>query len=395
MADFFSVNGDSLLSVLSQDQSAQRSQLAKYAILQAGDHLKNGRKDEAITSFKQALAFDPSNTTALEYIGNIYQSQNNNIDAIKTFKRLVAVDPSSSDALMKLGNAYLQDKQFDESEKAYLKAARLDPRNALPEYTLGMQYLQTGRLDEAEARLENAKRLAPGDGNVFYAFGMLYNKQEKYKEAAVSLQSALFLKPNFPAANYELGVAYAKLGDKEAAQEQLAILKEAGSYLTTDMEYLLDKPTMLWLDNKASKLNVGLGANAPVVVMDPVTLSTPGASAMTDVVIKFSNAMDLASVTNPMNWSITRAKGPIEGYYNNSYFGSASGREAKISPPLMVTYNAATREARVSFLITQNEAGDATLDPKHLVFSFKGKDEAGREMDTTGDSINAFAGQSF
>lgn len=395
MADFFSANGNTLLGVLAQDQSAQRSQLAKYAILQAGEHLKNGRQSEAITAFKQALAFEPSNTTALEYIGNIYQSQNNNAEAIKAFKRLVQSQPGSADAQIKLGNAYLQDKQYTESEQAYLQAARLEPRNALPEYTLGMQYLQTDRLKEAEAQFQKAQRLAPGDGNVFYAFGMLYNKQGRYDEAVTSLQSALFLKPNFPAANYELGVAYAKLGEQDAAYEQLAILQEAGSFYASDMEYVLDTPKMMWMDADKSKLNLSLGPKTPILVMDPVTLSKPGESSMLDVTIKFNNEMDVASVMNPGNWKISRAAGPIAGYYNNSYYGSADGREAKVSPPLVVTYNAATREARVSFLVTQNDAGDATIDPKHLVFTFSGKDAEGRTMDANADAINGFAGRPF
>jgi hypothetical protein len=104
--------------------------------------------------------------------------------------------------------------------------------------------------------------------------------------------------------------------------------------------------------------------------------------------------MDLASVINPANWSITRAKGTQAGYYNNSV--PVSSKEVSIPKlPLSVSYNDVTREATINFRVSQNASGDATIDPKHLVFSFKGKDASGRAMDTTADQIDGASGAAF
>lgn len=394
MVDFFSVDGSSLLDVLGQDQSAQRSQLAQYAIIKAAQYMKDGHKDEAIQTFKQALAFDPQNTTALSYIGNINLSLGNNFEAIKAYSELVKVQPDSVDAQMKLGNAYQQDKQYDQSEKIYEKAAKLDPSNPLPDFTLGMQYLNIGRLKDAEEKFLKVQSLVPGDGNVYYGLGTLYNKQDRPEEAARSLMTALALKPNFPAAKYELGIAFSNLGMQDQANSQLQSLIDDRSSYAVDLNFALDRPKIETVKvTPQSQFNLALGAKTPLWYFDASFL-TPNTSKVVSVDIQFDRNMDMASVINPHNWSIGKAKGGIAGYYNNTVPTSAA--EAKIpSTPLSVTYNAYTGTATVSFMLNQNANGDATLDPGHLVFKFTGKDNDGRAMDTSADEIDGFSGESF
>ncbi len=394
MADFFSVNSSNLLDALSSDQSAQKSQLAQYAIVKAGAFMRDGRNDEALNAFRQALAFAPQNTTALTYMGNINLSLGRNVEAIKAFKDLVKVQPSSVDAQMKLGNAYLQDKQYDESEKIYEYAAKLDRSDPLPVYTLGMQYLNTGRLDEAEGKLQEALNLAPGDGNIYYGLGMLYNKQEKYEDAARSLISAIQLKPNFPAARYELGVAFSKLGMRDQANEQLDALATDKSSYATDLKFVLNRPRISAISvSSDSNFNLALGAQSQLWTFDAAFL-TPNTSKVISVNIQFSQDMNPASVTNLSNWSISRAKGGVAGYYNNTVPTTAS--EVTIpNTPLAVTYNAYTGEAKVSFMVTQNSGATATLDPGHLVFKFTGTDANSRTMDDDFNEIDGAAGSSF
>lgn len=394
MVDSLSANGATLLDILAQDQSAQRSQLAQYAINKAATYMRDGRQEEAITAFKQALAFDSQNTTALTYIGNINLSLGNQFEAIKAYKELVRQQPDSADARIKLGNAYLQDKQYDESEKSLQAASRLDPSNALAEFTLAMQYLNTDRLGDAEEKLLKVQRMAPGDGNVYFGLGQLYNKQGKYEDAIKNLNSALVLKPNFPSAVYELGVAFSNLGMQEEAVTQLKTLANEKSPLANDLNFILDKPRMVSMAvSPQSQFNLSLGAKTQLWSFDASFL-TPSTSKVISVNIQFDKAMDLASVTNPGNWSIGKAKGGVAGYYNNTVPTSAN-EVAIPRTPLSVTYNAYTGEAMVSFMLNQNATSDATIDPGHLVFKFTGKDADGRAMDTSGDEIDGKAGSGF
>lgn len=380
----------------------QRSQLANFAINKAAQYMQDDKTDEAIREFKKALAFDPQNDTALTYVGKLYMQQGKNFEAIKTFKDLVRQQPLSVNAKVNLGNAYLQDKNYVESEKAFKDAARLDPLNPLADYTLGHQYLQTGRYKEAEMQFFKAQKAAPKDGNIYYGLGTVYNKMEKYDLAVTNLQKALSLKKNFPAANLELGIAYNGLGKTDEAQKQLSILQQAKASEAEDLKFILNKPKFVSMDTtKSGGFSEILGAGTPLWMLDtanlenPDSLANPNTSKKFTITFQFNNDMDLGSVMNPLNWSITRGNNASAGYYNDT-IPINRDREALVAPvPLSVTYDYTSRQAMLTFRVNQNEAGDATIDPKHLVFKFSGKDAAGRPMDTTADEINGYAMKPF
>ncbi|OGV73601.1 MAG: hypothetical protein A3B82_02325 [Methylophilales bacterium RIFCSPHIGHO2_02_FULL_57_10] len=382
------------LAALWQNRVQDRAQMAQYSILRAADFLKANRKEDAIREFKHALAMDPNNTTATTYIGNINLSLGKTEEAIAAFKDLVRQQPNSSDGHIKLGNAYISNKQYDLSEVEFRTAARLDPSNPLPDYTLGQQYLFTGRLKDAENQFLKVQRMAPGDANVYYGLGATYNALGRHDEAVRTLNTALSLKPNNPPVNYELGIAYDKLGDREAAQNQLKALSAAGSSLAQDLAFVVNKPQMLWINGSTSSFNTTLRAGSPVWYQDISLLAADTSKSLT-VDIQFATAMDVGSVMNPLNWSITKAHSTEGGYYNNSAPVNISQEAAILPTPTSVTYNKITGVAKVTFTVNQNSTANATIDPSHLVFKFSGKDAFGRSMDPSADEIDGYAGTGF
>jgi tetratricopeptide (TPR) repeat protein len=388
---FFDTSNDPLYA-LTQDNSAQKAQLAQYAIQAAAKYMQNNNYDGAIKEFKKALAFDSSNATAQEYLGKIYLSQNKNDEAIKIYKTFAQQQPLSVNAQVNLGNAYIQNKQFSEAEIAFKKAARMDPLNPVADYTLGQQYLSQKRYGEAEAQFKKVAAVAPRDGNVYYGLGMLYNQTGKTDLAIKNLKQALAFKPDFPAANFELGVAYGAAGESDKAAEQLKILKTKDATLAADLTRILNKPKIIAMDTSKSGGFVELmGPGTPLWALDP-SLLAPDSSKVFSVDITFNNEMDIASVINPSNWSISRANSVDGGYYNS--YMPVTSKEVKIPPiPVSVTYNAIDQKATIKFRVSQNAAGNATIDPSHLVFKFSGKDAAGRSMDITADEIDGYAVQ--
>lgn len=392
-----------MFAALVDNGQSQRSQIAQYAIYKAATYLNDNKQDDALKEFKKALAFDPQNVTAHTYIGNIYLSKGNTDEAIKEFKSVVQNDTTSVTARNNLGNAYVQAKQYGNAEQEFKVAARMDPLNPVADYTLGILYTNTDRFAEAEAQFQKVARVSPKDGNVPYSLGVLYNKMDRPEDAAKQLEKALTLKKDFPAANFELGSAYAKMGEIDKANEQYSILTTKGSNLASDLSFILNKPKMLYMDAAASKnFNQVLGAGTPLWMLDPTLLSTPGSSAKISVAIQFNNQMDTASVMNPANWEISRAKDAQGGYYNNSMPVDTSKEVNIAKRPFTVTYNPVTYQALVTFTVQQNSTIDiangnkgATIDPSHLVFKFTGVDASGRSMDTTGDQVDGYASKPY
>lgn len=402
MADMFSSSGADAFASISDNIQNQRSQVAMYALNKAATYWSANKTDEAIKEFKKVLAFDPKNTDAYASLGKIYQAKGNTAEAIKYFKTGVQLDRTSVTAHNNLANAYLQAKQYTDAEKEFKTSARMDPINPLADYTLGIIYTQTGRFAEAEAQFNKVAKVSPRDGNIPYSKGVLYNKMGRPEDAAKQLEKALTLKKDFPAANYELGAAYVAMGETDKAEAQLKILDAKQSSFGNDLSFILNKPKMLFMDAATSTgFNQVLGARTPLWMLDPTLLSTPDSSKKISVAIQFNNEMDVASIMNPANWEISRSKSTEGGYYNN--LSPVTDREVSIPKrPYSVTYNPETRQASVTFTVTQNStidflSGDtgATIDPSHLVFKFSGKDAAGRQMDTAGDQIDGYAAKAF
>lgn len=410
---FDSTGGTIDLTSIYESAQSQQKQNAQYTIAQAAKAMANSENTKAIKLFKQALAMDPKNTTAYNYLGQIYLSQKDNTNAIKAYKQLVTIMSSTSSAYannysssstkltlqtayVSLGNAYLQNKQYSDSEKAFKKAEQLNPRDPVAPYTLGQQYLTQGNLTGALTQFQKTQKLSPKDGNVYYALGEVYNKKGDYKEAVTNLKKALSLKSDFPAANYELGAAYNGLGQTEDAKKQLTILESSNTTLASQLQAVINKPQMVAIDSTVTlgnKFNSILGPSTPLWYLDP-SLSTPNSSKEFSVTIAFSNAMDVSSVTNPQNWTISRANSTEAGYYN--YMMPVSSKDANIlSTPASITYNSLTQEATISFRLNQNSNGDAVIDPSHIVFTFNGKDAKGRTMDKSADSIDGATSTPF
>lgn len=408
MADIYSsFFGEDPFAGINENLQAQRSQIAQYALNKAATYWSAKKPDEAIKEFKKVLAFDPQNTDVYASLGKIYQSKGNLSEAIKYFKVGAQIDRTSVTAHNNLGNAYLQAKQYTDAEKEFKFSARMDPINPLADYTLGLLYTQTDRFTEAEAQFNKVARVSPRDGNVPYSLGVLYNKMGRPEDAAKKLEKALTLKKDFPAANSELGAAYVAMGETDKAEEQLKILETKQSSFANDLSFVLNKPKMFFIDQSNNRgFNQLLGAGTPLWMLDPTLLSTPDSSRKVSVAIQFNNEMDIASIMNPSNWEISKAKSTEGGYYNNSM--PTNSKEVTIAKrPYSVTYNPETRQASVTFTVTQNSTIDlsptpgnpvdngATIDPSHLVFKFTGKDTSGRQIDTAGDQIDGYAGKAF
>ena len=398
MSSFFDANSDPL-AALNVDTTAQKVQLAQYAIQSAAGYMQKNNNDGAIKEFKKALVFDPTNVTAQTYLGKIYMSQNKNDEAIKVFKTYAQQQPLSVNAQVNLGNAYLQGKKYVESEAAFKKAARLDPVNPVADYTLGQQYLTQKRFNEAEFQFKKVAAVSPKDANIYMAFGMLYNQTGKPALAIDNLKRALSLKTDFAQANYQLGIAYDAAGDSDKAAAQLRILKSKNTTLASNLSNIISKPAITSMDTSNKSTSTGgrfvelLGPRTPLWALDP-SLMTPNSSQEFSVDINFNSQMDVSSVMNPSNWSISRAKGTDGGYYNNMM--PVTSREALVSPiPQAVTYNAIDQKATIKFRISQNADGNATIDPSHLIFKFIGKDASGRSMDQKADEVDGYSISSF
>jgi tetratricopeptide (TPR) repeat protein len=135
---------------------------------------REGRTDEAIRCFKEALRSSPDHLIALDNLGNAYRLQKRWDDARETFDRGLQVNPSDPEANYGLAMVFAQ---ADDSARAYeyLQKA-LKARPVFPEAlnNLGILYLRTQRQDEAVASFEECIRVAPGFDQSYLNLAKVY-----------------------------------------------------------------------------------------------------------------------------------------------------------------------------------------------------------------------------
>jgi tetratricopeptide (TPR) repeat protein len=142
-------------------------------------------------------------------------------EAIDTYKIAIRLDPNFGPAYGGLGDAYFNTGKWDEGLAAYKEQVRLEPNSAQAQYDLGYAYNAMGRHGEAFAPLVKATSLDPGYAEAYYGIGYAYLRGTDLEKSLPFFKSAIKLQADYADAYYSLGQAYARLGQADAANEQV------------------------------------------------------------------------------------------------------------------------------------------------------------------------------
>jgi tetratricopeptide (TPR) repeat protein len=142
-------------------------------------------------------------------------------EAIDTYKIAIRLDANYAPAYGGLGDAYFNSGKWEEGLAAYKEQARLEPNSARAQHDLGYAYNAMGRHGEAFAPLVRATSLDPSYAEAYYGIGYAYLRGTDFEKSLPFFKSATRLQPDYADAYYAMGQAYAKLGQADAANEQV------------------------------------------------------------------------------------------------------------------------------------------------------------------------------
>jgi len=213
---------------------------------------KNGQYDAAVEDFKQAKDLDPSLLNARLYLATAYASQyipgapseqNKNIgrQAIQEFKDILATNPDNLSAIDGIGSILFQmagtpydPKLFEESKTYHQKHIQLKPEDPEPYYWIGVIDWTLAFRANSEMRKEyNEKNIrkqvrdteplpAAIRGDYLAKYGPLID------EGISDLQKAISIRPDYDDAMAYLNLLYRRKADTVAsADERAALLKQA------------------------------------------------------------------------------------------------------------------------------------------------------------------------
>ncbi len=197
-------------------------------------HLREGRVDLALTSFKRAVDDDPKNPYFRKGLGQAYAAQNDWKDAIKQFKEALELNPYFVDVRNDLGTALILAGKREEGKAEFITAygdavnptpeisarnlgqAFLDEKNyteaiswfrtaigrnkAYPDPYLGLAQalVASDRLDEAVVLLESGVTEAPDDAGLRLALGQAYYRAGRFTDSREAFEEAMRKDPSGP-----------------------------------------------------------------------------------------------------------------------------------------------------------------------------------------------------
>ena len=186
---------------------------------------RDGRLDEAIADYREALKIKPDYVEAQVNLGVALCERGQAAEAIVHYRRALEIKPDYVAAYNNLGVALLGQGHVAEAIVQHEKALEIEPDDAPSHYNLGVALQHQGRAAQAIAQFEKALELKPNYAEAHNNIGWLLDAAGRGDEAIAEYQKALEINPNNAEARTNLGTSRARAGriDEAIALYQRAL----------------------------------------------------------------------------------------------------------------------------------------------------------------------------
>lgn len=384
--NLFSASGNRWAGMETLANQALNSGIGKY---------QNKDYEGAAKDFKRAFGLSPYSDFAYEatrFGSMAYQALEEPEKAIDMYEQAISVNQTDDRLHLELGNLLFGQDRHGEAIASYEEAVRAydDPTNR---FSLGQAYIATGRYGDAENQFSKIiQRGGIESRNGHFGMGQTLKAQKKYSEAIEQFELAIQKDREFYSAYEEIGYTYADAGQIDEAKKIQAYMDEEDAPGANILSAYIGKATQpkIMFAYADSSFPYFMAPKTHLSVIDEY-LANADASKTFTMELQFNKEMDRDSVENIVNWSIERSSEYAPGMrYNNGIAPPSTEVNLPLFPS-NVYYNEKAMIATVRFSLTQNSTSDGTIDPSHMVFSFKGKDADGNEMDANYDQFMGFS----
>ncbi len=191
-------------------------------------YLKQAKPAEARDNFERAVkaraSFPETLPNAWNNLGLLETQQGRTDEAIPLFEQALKVSPNNLIALDNLASAYRQQKRWDEAHRVLDRALSVSPDNPEANYSLGMVYAQTNDNQRAYDYLQRALTARPDYPEALNNLGVLYLRTARRDDAVKNFEECMHVAPEFDQAYLNLARVYALEGNRDKAREVLQAL---------------------------------------------------------------------------------------------------------------------------------------------------------------------------
>ncbi|HEY1262783.1 MAG TPA: FG-GAP-like repeat-containing protein [Terriglobales bacterium] len=188
-------------------------------------YLKQDKADEARECFERATKLQASYPDTLpnawNNLGLLATREGRTDEAIASFQQALRLSPDLLVALDNLGNAYRQQKRWNEARIVLQHAVEVGPEDPEANYSLGMVFAQLDDTGQAYDHLQRALKLRPDYPEALNNLGVLYLRTNRRDEAVASFEQSIRVAPQFDQSYLNLARVYAIEGARDKAREVL------------------------------------------------------------------------------------------------------------------------------------------------------------------------------
>ena len=171
--------------------------------------------------YREIIAKNPSQSTALHHLGLLSHQRGAREEAIAFLERSMAADGSDVSGWNNLGNFYWEGGQLEQAVRAYRRAIVLAPEHINTLHNLGTILLDTGAPGDAVQYYHQLIRLDDADVEAWHGLGIALDVSEDVKGAEDAYRAALERAPTLAAAWYDLGNLLRHQGALDGARDAL------------------------------------------------------------------------------------------------------------------------------------------------------------------------------
>jgi serine/threonine-protein kinase len=190
-------------------------------------NLSTGHPEEAIKSYRTALALSPRDGDALQGLAEAYGEQEGGFDeARRTYELAVRLRSGDWKAHHQFAYFLYEKGRYEEASEHWRRVTELTPDNARGFTNLGAALHLSGRIDEARQAYQTAIEIEPVP-TALANLGKMYYDAGEYRRALDLFQRAVAADPHSYKRRQNLAAAYDVLGDPRASEAYLGAAKAA------------------------------------------------------------------------------------------------------------------------------------------------------------------------
>ncbi len=156
-----------------------------------------GKLEEAVAAFNNALLIKPDYAEAHHNMGVVFQTQGKPDEAVAACNKALLIKPDYAEAHNNIGNALRDQDKLEEAIAAYHKALLIKPDYAAVHYNMGVVFHIQDKLEEAIAANNKALLIDPDYVEANSNIGIALQTQGKIEEAIVAYNKELLINPDY------------------------------------------------------------------------------------------------------------------------------------------------------------------------------------------------------